>query len=278
VRTPVTSTAFDEDPKITEASFVQTEKDKIPTLYRIQYESQLAILTKNSCGEFRIEPDQTGFYERAYKKVKKIRPDAVISLQADGAEQRKERIARCCDVFEYASWSTSYAPAPMPYLEEELDELLTDANGKAVMFWLGGFKANGANRSAEELRAAIFLSLIKGCAGNVLHLGHGGLPKNDFHAQDLVENIQIEINLFYPDFAGGKDVTKEYHTAADKTGKTESSVRFAVRRLENGSDLLVAVNTSSAPEQLCLFHKDKLLYEQKIAPYGVRVFRTGETK
>ena len=177
-------------------------------------------------------------------------------------------------MFEYASWGSSYAPALMEFLEEDLDSLLADADGKPVMFWLGGFKSGGVNRSAEELRAAVFLSIVKGCTGNILHLGHGGLPKDDTHAQDLVANIRNEVDSFYADFIRGEDATGDYHISGDDSGKGASSVRFAVRRLKNGTDLLIAVNTSASSEHLCLFRCGRSVREgEEIAPYGVRVLR-----
>ena len=67
-REPVTGAVFDADLKITEHVFEQAEKKNEPTLFRIQYESQLTILQKDRAGKIQIVPDQIAFYEAAYRQ------------------------------------------------------------------------------------------------------------------------------------------------------------------------------------------------------------------
>ncbi len=268
VTTPFTGAVFSEDPVIQTAEISRLSAKSPATLFRLQYESQLNIMVKDAAGKIRLVNDQISFYEKAYKKLKAKYPNAVFSIQADGAASRKERIARCCDVFEYASWGTSYAPAPLAFLDEELSGLFAEANGKPVIFWLGSFKAHNVNRGAEELRAAVWLCLIRGCAGNVLHLGHGNFPKEDKHAYDMLAHLQEEINSFFPLYAAGKDVSAEFSLTA---GTARNPWRFSVHRTEK-EDWLVAVNTSPEKVRFDLKHGNRQLVSQEAGPYAVRVF------
>lgn len=229
----------------------RVQSETVPVLYRILYESQLPLILKEKTGN-RVAPDAIVYFEALYKAYKKAYPDAVFSIHADGALQLKDRAQRCCDVIEYASWGSSFAPAMVPYLRDDLHQIRSAAGEKPVLYWLGTFKARGVDRSAEELRCGIFLSLLHGCAGNVIHLGHGGIPKENKRAWDMLDHVQDEINAFYPVYAEG--------VALKCSDSHEQGIVCAKRRASDGTELHIIINTSPVAAE-------------GLAPYGVQVKR-----
>ncbi len=259
-REPVTGYIFSKDTeeqvKHLASVLRQTEKVKLPVLHRILYESQLPLMVKDKDGSVTVEADQAKFYKEIYQKFKAVYPDRIFSIHADGNNQLKER-AEACDVFEYASWGSGYAPAIMPYLRRDIERLRYNVPEKPVLLWLGGSIAGNSQRTAEELRCAVFLSLIYNCAGNVVHLGHGGIPKERKAIWSLMNGIQQEINRIYPDFVLGKDVTDEYPEL-----KNSGVIHIAVRERKDGSRFAVFVNESHLPQTFGKWY---------FAPYEARI-------
>ncbi len=258
-REPVTGYLFnrDTDEQVKHlASFVnRTAKAKLPVLHRILYESQLPLMVKDKDGTITVEADQGKFYKEIYEKFKAAYPDRIFSIHADGNNQLRER-GEACDVFEYASWSSGYASAIMPRLRWDIEWLRHCVPGKPVLLWLGGSIAGNSQRTAEELRCAVFLSMAEGCAGNVIHLGHGGIPKERKAIWSLMNGIQQELNRIYPDFVSGRDVTEKY-----SAGKPEV-LFLAARERQDGSRFMIAVNTSHLP----------VTYQKwYFAPYDARI-------
>lgn len=235
---------------VLEKSVQRAQKERVPVLFRILYESQMPLIFKEKDGSQRVAPDAIAYFETLYKAYKKAYPGKIFSMHADGALQLKERAQRCCDVIEYASWGSSYAPAMVPYLADDLAQIRDAAGEKPVLFWLGTFKARGVDRSAEELRCGIFLTLLNGCAGNVIHLGHGGIPKENKRAWDMLDHIQDEINAFYPVYAQG--------VVEKCTEKHAPHIVCAKRRAADGTQVHITVNTSPVAAD-------------GLSPYGVKV-------
>lgn len=258
-REPVTGYLFnrDTDEQVKHlAPFVnRTAKVKLPVLHRILYESQLPLMVKDKDGSITVEADQAKFYQEIYQKFKTAYPDRIFSIHADGNNQLKER-AEACDVFEYASWGSGYASAVMPSLKRDIEQLRYYVPEKPVLLWLGGSIAGNSQRTAEELRCAIFLSLVRNCAGNVIHLGHGGIPKERKAIWSLMNGIQQEINRIYPDFVSGKDVTEKY------AGGRPEMFYLSARERKDGSLFIVAVNTSHLPVTFRQWY---------FAPYDARI-------
>ncbi len=267
-REPVTGYLFshDTDGQVKQlADYVnRAEKQPLPVLHRILYESQLPLIIKDKDGKTSVEPDQAKFYKEIYQKFKAAYPDRIFSIHADGDYQIRGR-AEACDVIEYASWGSGYAPAIIPFLNKDITKLQRAVPDKPILLWLGGSIAGNSQRTAEELRCAIFLSLLNDCAGNVIHLGHGGIPKERKAIWSLMNGIQQEINRIYPDFVLGKNLTASYTQSEQKTGNT--MVHAEIREREDGSCFMVLVNESHLPARFKKWY---------LAPYDARIIELSQ--
>jgi len=167
----------------------------------------------------------------------------------------------------------------MPKLDRDLAAARADAGrDKPILVWLGGSLPSGLTRSAEELRAGIYLSLIRGMAGNVIHLGHGNIPKSRTREWSLLAGIEGEINAFYPDFVQWEPADALLPVPHGE--RYPGSFALALRRQVNaagGTDyLLVALNLSATANSLDLaFAGGKLprLTDRTFTPYEPRLFR-----
>ena len=173
-------------------------------LWRISYEAQIPQAVKNSEGT--LVPEDTGdFMFKSYQTVKKADPSRIYTIQTDHPERIKD-LSRACDVFEVAL-SSSYAEDMIPNLQQNMLRVKNEAApGKPVIFWLGGTIPNRYCRLAEEIRAAVYLSVLHGFSGNIIHMGHGFLPPERSRLWSLLSGIHAEIESFYDEWAAGKEI------------------------------------------------------------------------
>ncbi len=214
------------------------------TLYRIAYEGQMAAFVKQPDGKLLQQPDTAAFYAQIYRDLKKESPDALFSFHIDSQTQPEKFAQNCCDVFECAFWGSSYATMLIPNLYRDMAAAkawtrrsLTD-DGKPVILWLGGSLPNGRIRTADELNAAIHLCILNKIAGNVIHLGHGGIPAERTRVWSFLQNISAELEQWYPLWASAEPVDNE---ASFESG---TAYQYEVRQLADGRKLLLAVNLS----------------------------------
>lgn len=249
------------------------------TLYRLCYEAQFPVILSrpDDPAAVRVMDDIAPFYAHLYQLLKTAHPGVLFSIQNDGQRHQKA-LARSCDVLETASWSSGYATCLMPMLDRDLSAARADAGqDKPILVWLGGSLPSGLTRSAEELRAGIYLSLIRGMAGNVIHLGHGNIPKSRTREWSLLAGIEGEINAFYPDFVRWDPA--DALLPAPLGERHPGSFALALRRRvhADGTDyLLVALNLSATANSLDLaFAGGKLprLTDRTFTPYEPRLFR-----
>lgn len=241
-------------------------REKDPrTLFRLCYEAQLPVLIREPGGDTRVHPDGVSFYAEIYRALKKRFPDVLFSIQADGGDTAG--FARCCDIFETASWGSSYAPALMPSLPGDLAEIRKTAGEKPVLFWLGGSMPDGKIRTADELRAGIHLSILHGMAGNVIHLGHGGVPAIRTRIWSLLNGINGEINIWYPRWIAGETLKRDLSGAA--------GAAFETRRKSGGGEMLLAVNLHPRESSFhFIFPSGGAAGEIQLPPYGVVFLET----
>jgi hypothetical protein len=250
------------------------------TLYRICYEAQFPVILArpDDPASVRVMDNIAPFYAHLYQLLKTAHPGVLFSIQNDGQRHQKA-LARSCDVLETAFWSSGYATCLMPKLDRDLAAARADAGrDKPILVWLGGSLPSGLTRSAEELRAGIYLSLIRGMAGNVIHLGHGNIPKSRTREWSLLAGIEGEINAFYPDFVQWEPADALLPVPHGE--RYPGSFALALRRQVNaagGTDyLLVALNLSATANSLDLaFAGGKLprLTDRTFTPYEPRLFR-----
>jgi hypothetical protein len=283
VDTPVVGYRYPDDDArhLAVASEAVKAGGKTPrTLYRLCYEAQFPVILfrPDAPAADRVVDDIAPFYARLYHLLKAAHPGLLFSIQNDGQRHQKA-LARSCDVLETAYWSSGYATCLVPKLDRDLAAARDNAGpDKPILVWLGGSLPSGLTRSAEELRAGIYLSLIRGMAGNVIHLGHGNIPKSRTREWSLLANIEGEINAFYSDFVRWDPA--DALLPASLGERHPGSFAMALRRRVNaagGMDyLLLVLNLSATANSLDLaFHGGKLprLTDRTFTPYEPRLFR-----
>ena len=236
IRQPFLGRIFPPEPVFLEklsAQVRQYRKQQIPRLWRISYEAQIPLAVKNADGKL-VPADSKDFMYKVYQTVKKANPEMIYSIQTDSPSRIKD-FAPACDVLEAAFWSSSYARAMMPNLHRDMLRLKQDAGpDKPVIFWLGGTIPDKTCRIAEEIRAAVYLSILHGFSGNIIHMGHGFLPPERSRLWSLLSGLHAEIESFYDAWSTGKEIPVKI---------PEPFLGKAVRTA-SGEVLLIAVNLS----------------------------------
>ena len=207
IRKPFVGRIFPPDNEYFESLSAWSRKatpGKNRILWRISYEAQIPKAVKNSEGTF--VPEHTGdFMFKSYQTVKKADPSRIYSIQTDRADRIRD-LSRACDVFEVAL-SSSYAEDMIPNLQQNMLRVKKEAApGKPVIFWLGGTIPNRYCRLAEEIRMAVYLSVLHGFSGNIIHMGHGFLPPERSRLWSLLSGIHAEIESFYGEWVSGKEI------------------------------------------------------------------------
>jgi hypothetical protein len=211
----------------------QYRKQPIPRLWRISYEAQIPLAVKNADGKL-VPADSKDFMYKVYLALKKANPEMIYSIQTDSPPRIRD-FAPACDVLEAAYWSSSYSRTMMPNLHRDMLKLKQDAGpDKPVIFWLGGTIPDKTCRIAEEIRAAVYLSILHGFSGNIIHMGHGFLPPERSRLWSLLSGLHAEIESFYDAWAEGKEIPVKI---------PEPFLGKAVRTA-SGEILLIAVNQS----------------------------------
>ncbi len=204
------------------------------TLYRIAYEAQYKMAILRQPGRtIEIVTDSAAFCRERYGEIKAKHPDCLLSVHLDSFARAAEFV-RGCDVLEAAYPSSSYAPDPLPQLKNALDTTLTAAAGRPLVFWMGAsVPARGKWRTADELRAAIVYSVMRGAAGFVFHLGHGCIPPRRTRMWDLMLASAAETSTWFEDWTTGGPL--------DAVVSADKGVEVSVRQTKKGA-LVLAVN------------------------------------
>jgi len=238
IRKPFLGRIFPPDEKYLARLSAQVRKIRtkpIPSIWRISYEAQIPRAVKNNNGVL-VPEDTAELMRKIYQTVKKANPKLLYSIQTDKPAKIKE-FAPACDILETAFWSSSYAEAMMPNLMRDMLQAKNSAApGQPVIFWLGGTIPNKTCRLAEEIRAAVYLSILHGFSGNIIHMGHGFLPQDRSRLWSLLSGIHAEIESFYADWAAGREIPAAF---------PEPFIGKAVRTA-SGERLMMVVNLSPA--------------------------------
>ena len=205
------------------------------TIHRLGYETQLRALVRNEDGVPTPVEDNPAFFAETYRTLKDAYPNLRFSIHVD-SPARAEAYAAACDVFEYAHPLSSYAHDLPMRLRDGVAVAKRIGGSKPTFFWLGAsVPENGRFRTAEELNLAIRYCVLQGLAGNVLHLGHGGVSPSNLRLWSFLRDCERAVNAWYPFWAEGEP--------ADCCVNAEGDVIARFRTGAAGS-VLLAVNFS----------------------------------
>ena len=225
---------------------------------RISYEAQMKSWFENK-GKF-IETDSSALYKKIYAELKKAAPRQLFSLQID-KQPEALRFGSSCDIFEIAV-TGSYLADPMPQIAREIRNIRKSVPDKVLFHWFGVTVPNNFSRSAEELKAELYLAFINGSAGALLHLGHGYLPADRSRLWSVISSTGAELD----------ELMEEFHSNTPVDVKEPAGFQLALR--DCGSYwLLVAVNCSYSANRLKLTLPSKKFFSTAFAGLEARVFR-----
>lgn len=242
--------------------------------WRIAYEAQMGAACKNANGTLEYL-DSPQWYQKIYQELKQISPDSLFSIQIDQLPVAAH-FAPHCDIFEAASWDSSYAVDMITHLQNDISAIREACPDKPVLLWLGGTIPNNQCRSAEELRAAAFQAIANDLAGIVIHMGHGFLPPERSRLWSVISNLNAEIQPVFQAFQqAGQPVRYPFGNAPG----------FLLSARQNGTLLtLIAINQSSSlntlplPDQAAIllpFDNNRILNrpEDAFSPYEAKVYQ-----
>ena len=200
VRKPVTGYAYFKNwENILAKHFEKLKKEEKSAWNLLCYEASLRVLHTKQDGSLEIDPQGHLIYKKIYEMAKKYAPDSVFSIQVDNMFELN-KYTESCDVLEYAAWSSSYHRLDMiKNFGKDFDFVRDLAKEKPLVVWLGGSIPTPESRTAEEVRAGVYYTILKGGAGNIIHMGHGGVPKERTRFWSMLSRLQREVDSFYAD-------------------------------------------------------------------------------
>jgi len=200
IRKPVTGYALAADWETRASEYQEKEaKSAGPVIFRTNYEAQLPVFLTQADGSLRREPEGWKLYERFYREAKARLPESIFSIHLDNLNDL-DRYADSCDVFEYASWQSSFHRTNMILnFRRDFETVRRVMKNQPLIVWLGGSIPDPECRTAEELRAGVYLTILLGGAGNIVHMGHGGVPEHRTRFWSLLARLSREVDSFYGD-------------------------------------------------------------------------------
>ena len=219
--------------------YAEARRERLDVLWRLQYEASISEVLTDTEG--RLVPGETlSRYIATYDAVKKAAPSLIYSIHVDNTASIAP-FSKACDVFEVACYSSSYATSMMPSLANDITKVKGLAShGKPIVYWLGGTVPDNHSRIAEEIRAAVYISVMEGLAGNIVHLGHGFLPEERTRLWSLLSGICHEVEEFYEEFATGEPLPVN----------DISAFRMKAVRTQDGHILLLVLNMTPIENKL----------------------------
>ena len=225
---------------------------------RIAYEAQMkSWFTVNGKLE---EQDSARVYKKIYEEMKKYAPGQLFSLQID-RQEKAPLFAPACDVFEIAV-KGSYATEPMPGIAQEIRNIRKVVPDKVLIHWFGVTVPDTWSRSAEELRAELYLAFINNSAGGLFHLGHGFLPADRSMLWSVISSTGAELD----------EMMEEFHRGKALPVKESAGSQIALR--DCGSYwLIVGVNCRNDAQRISVELPGKKRFSALFGALEPRVFR-----
>ena len=186
--------------------FEKLKKEDKSSWNLLCYEASLSVLHTKPDGSLEVDPEGHLIYKKIYGMAKKIAPGSVFSIQVDNLDLLKN-YTDCSDILEYAGWNSSYHRVNMiENFGKDFDFVRNLAPEKPLVVWLGGSIPNAKCRTAEEIRAGVYYTILKGGAGNIIHMGHGGIPKERTRFWSMLSMLQREVDSFFPELKTWKEI------------------------------------------------------------------------
>ncbi len=242
--------------------------------WRIAYEAQMGAACKTADGMLEYL-DSPQWYQKVYQELKQISPASLFSIQVDKMSAAAQ-FAPHCDIFEAASWDSSYAVDMMTHLQSDISAIRQACSDKPVLLWLGGTIPNNQCRTAEELRAAVYQAVANDLSGIIIHMGHGFLPPERSRLWSMLSNLNAEIQPVFQTFQqAGQPVRYPFGNAPG----------FLLAARQNGTLLtVIAINQSSSINTLTLpdhaeiflpFDNNRTLSrpDDAFSPYEAKVYQ-----
>lgn len=242
-------------------------------LHRFTYEAQIPTFLPGTGGRQYDEVDSGEFHRDLYRHFKRKFPDLIFCLQTDAPARIKEFVP-ACDLMEVCP-SGGYSDAAIEKLKYGVPQAVKSLNGKPVIFWMGVTIPNNSCRKAEELRAAIYLHIIHGGSGTIMHMGHGRLPFERSRLWSVIRGINGEISAFYPQYRAmplmdakilGIQAEKEYAVSIRGNGREAIALVVSL----TGGKNRVMLNPADGWK---IVSGGKAGKPENWTPYEARVFR-----
>ena len=147
----------------------------------------------------------------------------------------------CADVLAVASWGSSFAESLIANLVADLKSTRRAAGPvKPVLFYIGSSMPYERNRTAEDIRCAVYLALMHGMNGLVFHVGHEGIHATSTRHWSVYGGLGREIEFIFPILISPQPPDLPTVTANDQ------NLDFRVARYDDRTYLIVC-NTAVVP-------------------------------
>lgn len=211
---------------------------------RLQYE-----LTIKICTPELKELDNAAEYKKFYRHIKEKFPGVPVSVQCDHLAKLND-FNGLCDVVEIASWTSSYYKNLIRNFVADITEAKKCAAGKPLIWWIGASIPHHEFRTAENIRAGVYLAVMHGANGIVFHMGHDGIPEARSQLWSVFRGLADEMEFLYPIVVEGKKLD------ASEISVDKPEIDCAAFTFE-GKIYIIAVNTSTENLQASFKLKQK---------------------
>lgn len=217
-------------------------KASAPVLRRFTYEAQIPTFFPGKGGKKYEEASSVALHNELYKFAKTKYPELIFTLQTDSPDYVK-KFVNACDLMEVTP-TGGYSSATIEHLKYGLPRARKALGNKPVIFWQGVTIPNNSCRKAEELRCAVFLNIMYGSSGTIMHMGHGRLPLERSRLWSVIKNLNSEINSFYHPYRSMPLL------AENKVWKIDSSNEYKAVIRGNGKEAIALVTSLTVGENI----------------------------
>ena len=228
----------------------------------LKYEAHLPMY--RGTVEERTPLDNVAECRRINQFVKRIDPHHLTSIHVDRPKYLPD-YKDVADIVEIAYWSSSYAPSLIPNLTRDLEKVRSIIGpGRAFKFWIGNTIPSPDKRTAEEIRCACYLTLMRGAAGIGFNMGHGGLDPSYTRHWSVYPGLYRELMELF------SILTTLQPEPLPEITVEPPEIDYSVRK-RDGKLYLIAVNTSkhlidatvSVADRSLMSKSIKLPFEQR---------------
>jgi hypothetical protein len=243
------------------------------TLFRrIRYEAQIPAVQSRQDGTS-TPLDLKKFYREIVDQIKAIDSLTLNSIHTDKPYLIPTFSLTGADIIEVSFWGSGFAENMITRLSTDLRNAKLLCGDKPLIVWLGGSIPNPECHIAEEMRCALYLSMLYGATGAVIHTGHGGIPVERGRYWSVFAGIAHELETVFP-ILHSRESSDGILRIVGEAGDTPFSLGNlrCVGRRKGGDAYLIVVNTSpmrepvrlSIDEELVRTNKVQVMFEERI--------------